>query len=117
MKNGPLSAFAIVSVVIAGGPTGVPRVGAQGPGPVGLRSELAEPPHSGFRYLATDVPSTQWKKGMLIGGAAGLALDLLIVWPMSQSNETGGSFNPLGFLPLIAVGALIGGLIGAAFRK
>jgi hypothetical protein len=54
---------------------------------------------------------------MLIGGAAGLVLDLLIVSPISRNNETGGSFHPLGFLPLIAVCALIGGLIGSAFRK
>jgi hypothetical protein len=54
---------------------------------------------------------------MLIGGAAGLAMDLLIVLPIARNSDTSSSINPLGFLPLIAIGALIGGLIGSAFRK
>lgn len=59
---------------------------------------------------------TQWKKGLIIGGAFGLLVDVMVA--ADRPCETGDCGFPVG--PMIAsffVFAVIGGLIGNIFKR
>jgi hypothetical protein len=85
---------------------------AQGPSPVGLR---AIAPGSINTPGSPRLQHTQWKTGMIIGGAVGVIVDVLIATDYPCDS---GCTMPIGsMLGVLFVLTLIGGLIGNAFRK
>ena len=94
-------------------------LGAQGRGPVGLRAPTASPvdPRWASSSAAASLPESEWKKGMIIGGAIGAAFILLVA--LSFRGEGGNHPGPLAYLAVSVVAALpfavVGGLIGSMF--